>query len=130
VSVGQKVEDLLADPDNEKWLSISSELCGGEYQSQCFLWNFFSFLVSVWDSFLPDNLGTHISNTREAKAFALLAEEGIAKGIRRITAVTTDRASDAMKMADNFEKQVDEAAKLEGSLLEEVGIGFYLSKFW
>jgi len=34
-----------------------------------------------------------------------------------------------MKMADNFEKQVDEAAKLEGSLLEEVGIGFYLSKF-
>jgi hypothetical protein len=91
---------------------------------------FLSFLVSVWDSFLLDNLGTHISNTREAKAFALLAEEGIAKGIRRITAVTTDRASDAMKMADDFEKQVDEAAKLEGSLLEEVGIGFYLSKFW
>ncbi|WJX45090.1 alanine--tRNA ligase [Trifolium repens] len=91
VSVGQKVEDLLADPENEKWLSISSELCGG----------------------------THISNTREAKAFALLAEEGIAKGIRRITAVTTDRASDAMKLADEFEQQVDDAAKLEGSLLEE-----------
>ncbi|XP_073226123.1 alanine--tRNA ligase isoform X2 [Cicer arietinum] len=91
VSVGQKVEDLLAEPESEKWLSISSELCGG----------------------------THILNTREAKAFALLAEEGIAKGIRRITAVTTDRASDAMKMADEFERQVDEAAKLEGSLLEE-----------
>jgi hypothetical protein len=27
------------------------------------------------------HLGTHISNTREAKAFALLSEEGIAKGI-------------------------------------------------
>jgi alanyl-tRNA synthetase len=63
--------------------------------------------------------GTHISNTREAKAFALLAEEGIAKGIRRITAFTTDRASDAMKLADEFEQQVDDAAKLEGSLLEE-----------
>ncbi|XP_027355094.1 alanine--tRNA ligase isoform X1 [Abrus precatorius] len=91
VSIGQKVEDLLADPGNEKWLSISSELCGG----------------------------THISNTREAKAFALLSEEGIAKGIRRITAVTTDRAYDAMKVADEFEQQVDDAAKLEGSLLEE-----------
>ena len=33
VSVGQKVEDLLADPENKKWLSISSELCGGEYHS-------------------------------------------------------------------------------------------------
>ncbi|KAJ1389653.1 Translation protein, beta-barrel domain superfamily [Sesbania bispinosa] len=91
VSVGQKVDDLLADPENEKWLSISSELCGG----------------------------THISNTREAKAFALLSEEGIAKGIRRITAVTTDRAYDAIKMADEFEQQVANAAKLEGSLLEE-----------
>jgi len=91
VSIGQKVEDLLADPKNEKWLSISSELCGG----------------------------THISNTREAKAFALLSEEGIAKGIRRITAVTTDRAYDAMKVADEFEQQVDDAAKLVGTLLEE-----------
>ncbi|KAG4979392.1 hypothetical protein JHK82_032637 [Glycine max] len=95
VSIGQKVEDLLADPKNEKWLSFSSELCG------------------------VDDLGTHISNTREAKAFALLSEEGIAKGIRRITAVTTDRAYDAMKVADEFDQQVDDAAKLEGSLLEE-----------
>lgn len=71
---------------------------------------------------LVDDLGTHISNTREAKAFALLSEEGIAKGIRRITAVTTDRASDAMKVADEFEQQVDDVAKLEGCLLEEVGV--------
>ncbi|RYR22544.1 hypothetical protein Ahy_B03g067845 isoform B [Arachis hypogaea] len=91
VSIGEKVEDLLADPENKKWLSISSELCGG----------------------------THISNTREAKAFALLSEEGIAKGIRRITAVTTDRASDAIRVADEFEQHVDNAAKLEGSSLEE-----------
>lgn len=39
-----------------------------------------------------------------------------------------------MTMADEFEQQVDEAAKLEGSLLEEVGVvcvcfGFCLSKF-
>jgi hypothetical protein len=34
-----------------------------------------------------------------------------------------------MKLADEFEQQVDDAAKLEGSLLEEVGIGFCLSNF-
>ncbi|KAI4356968.1 hypothetical protein L6164_000945 [Bauhinia variegata] len=91
VAVGQKVDDLLADPENDKWLSISSELCGG----------------------------THISNTREAKAFALLSEEGIAKGIRRITAVTTGCAYEAMKLAESLDKEVDDAAKTEGTVLEE-----------
>ena len=80
------------------------------------------FFIIRGSSYLVDDLGTHISNTREAKAFALLSEEGIAKGIRRITAVTTDRAYDAMKVADEFEQQVDDASKLDGSLLEEVGI--------
>ncbi|KAI3768969.1 hypothetical protein L6452_00065 [Arctium lappa] len=91
VAIGRKVEDLLADPENEEWLSISAELCGG----------------------------THITNTREAKAFALLSEEGIAKGIRRVTAVTTDYAFEAMKKASELEQEVDQASKLEGSLLEQ-----------
>nr|GMC68220.1 alanine--tRNA ligase [Ipomoea batatas] len=91
VSIGQKVGDLLADPENEEWLSISAELCGG----------------------------THISNTREAKAFALVSEEGIAKGIRRITAVTTNRAFEAIELASFLEKKIKEAASVEDSLLEE-----------
>ncbi|KAJ9678379.1 hypothetical protein PVL29_020528 [Vitis rotundifolia] len=91
LTIGQKVEDLLADPDNEEWLSVSAELCGG----------------------------THISNTREAKAFALLSEEGITKGIRRITAVTTDRAFKAMELAFSLELEVDAASEAEGSLLEK-----------
>ncbi|KAA8534635.1 hypothetical protein F0562_032106 [Nyssa sinensis] len=91
VAIGQKVEDLLANPENEEWLSISAELCGG----------------------------THISNTREAKAFALLSEEGIAKGIRRVTAVTTDCAFKAMELASSLEQEVNEASKTEGSLLEQ-----------
>ncbi|KAL3591736.1 hypothetical protein D5086_010376 [Populus alba] len=91
VSIGRKVEDLLANPENEEWLSISAELCGG----------------------------THITNTREAKAFALLSEEGIAKGIRRITAVTTDGAFKAMELAHSLEQEVDEASKADGSLLEK-----------
>ncbi|GKV21314.1 hypothetical protein SLEP1_g31306 [Rubroshorea leprosula] len=91
VAIGQKVEELLADPENKEWKSISAELCGG----------------------------THLSNTREAKAFALLSEEGIANGVRRITAVTTDCAFEAMKLASLLEQEVTEASMMEGSSLEK-----------
>ncbi|XP_042064791.1 alanine--tRNA ligase-like [Salvia splendens] len=91
VSVGRKVEDLLANPESDEWLSISAELCGG----------------------------THISNTREAKSFALLQEEGIAKGIRRITAVTLDFAFKAFELAASLEQEINEASKTEGSILEQ-----------
>ncbi|GLT37444.1 hypothetical protein SLA2020_117610 [Shorea laevis] len=91
VAIGRKVEELLADPENKEWKSISAELCGG----------------------------THLSNTREAKAFALLSEEGIANGVRRITAVTTDCAFEAMKLASLLEQEVTEASTMEGSSLEK-----------
>ncbi|GMH09198.1 hypothetical protein Nepgr_011038 [Nepenthes gracilis] len=91
VTIGKKVEDLLADPDNEEWLSYSAELCGG----------------------------THISNTREAKAFALISEEGIAKGIRRVTAVTADCAFEAVELARLLEQEVINASQIEGSMLEK-----------
>ncbi|KAL8095523.1 hypothetical protein AgCh_036814 [Apium graveolens] len=91
VAIGRKVEDLLANPENKEWSSISVELCGG----------------------------THISNTREAEAFALLSEEGIAKGIRRVTAVTTGSAFKALELASALEAEVNEASKIEGDLLEQ-----------
>nr|GMD56592.1 alanine--tRNA ligase [Ipomoea batatas] len=91
VAIGRKVEDLLTNPENDEWLSISAELCGG----------------------------THISNTREAKAFSLISEEGIAKGVRRVTAVTTIRAFEAMELASSLEQKVKEASTAEESLLEE-----------
>ncbi|CAA6670626.1 unnamed protein product [Spirodela intermedia] len=91
VSIGQKVEDLLLDPENEKWLSISTEFCGG----------------------------THLSNTREAKAFALLSEEGIAKGVRRITAVTTECAITAIDLAHSFDGEIDDASQTDGGSLEK-----------
>lgn len=72
------------------------------------------------------HLGTHISNTREAKAFALLSEEGIAKGIRRITAVTTDCAFKAMELAYSLEQEVNDASKIEASQLEKVFFFFPL----
>uniref|UniRef100_A0A0E0EWA1 Alanine--tRNA ligase n=1 Tax=Oryza meridionalis TaxID=40149 RepID=A0A0E0EWA1_9ORYZ len=81
VSVGRKVEDLLANPESKEWLSISTELCG--------------------------------------EAFALLSEEGIAKGVRRITAVTAKHASDAIKDASSIDSEINEASKLEGAILEK-----------
>ncbi|CAH8255152.1 unnamed protein product [Arabidopsis lyrata] len=91
VSIGRQVEDLLADPENNEWSLLSSEFCGG----------------------------THITNTREAKAFALLSEEGIAKGIRRVTAVTTECAFDALNAASLLEREVEDASRAEGSALEK-----------
>lgn len=41
--------------------------------------------------------GTHVSNTAEAEAFVLTEETSVAKGIRRITALTRDAAKKAME---------------------------------
>ncbi|GAB4847670.1 hypothetical protein Ancab_026732 [Ancistrocladus abbreviatus] len=91
VSIGKKVDDLLADPDNAEWLSYSTELCGG----------------------------THLSNTKEAKAFALISEEGIAKGVHRVTAVTANCAFEALELAHSLDQEVIDAAKIEGSMLQK-----------
>jgi len=63
------LEQMLSDPSNGQWNEYSVEFCGG----------------------------THLSNTSEAQEFVLLNEEGIAKGVRRIVAVTMDEAREALK---------------------------------
>jgi len=85
------VSDILADPTNDaKWESSSVEFCGG----------------------------THLTNTSEALGFALLSEEGIAKGVRRITAVTMEDAKAADEAASSFEARMAEEGKLDGLELE------------
>lgn len=74
LSVGHEVPPMLEDPTNPAWQDTSVEFCGG----------------------------THLSNTREAERFALIEETGIAKGIRRITAVTKDMARAAEELAEEF----------------------------
>ncbi len=60
VSIGVPVNDLLANPDSPDWASTSIEFCGG----------------------------THVPSTSDINAFAILSEEAVAKGVRRITALT------------------------------------------
>ncbi|CAA7020100.1 unnamed protein product [Microthlaspi erraticum] len=91
VAIGRQVEDLLADPESDEWSSLSTEFCGG----------------------------THIRNTRDAKAFAIVSEEGVARGIRRITALTGEPALAAINLASLLEKEVEEASEVEGAGLEE-----------
>jgi alanyl-tRNA synthetase len=56
--------------------------------------------------------GTHITNTAEAEAIVLVEETAVAKGIRRISAVTRDAAKQAIKEGTRFEVVVDELEKL------------------
>ncbi len=58
----------------------------------------------------------------QAKAFALLSEEGIAKGVRRIVAVTADDAAAAIAEGENLAAEVEKAAALPDAELEQVGL--------
>lgn len=84
------IPEMLANPQDATWNEYAIEFCGG----------------------------THLTNTKEAEAFCLLTEEGTAKGIRRITFVTQADAKKAIALADEFERKLEEAKKLEGEILE------------
>ncbi len=60
LSIGAPVADLLEAPDNPAWRDVSIEFCGG----------------------------THVARTGEIEQFAIVAEEAVAKGIRRVVGVT------------------------------------------
>ena len=82
VSVGVPVEQLLEDVHNPEWENVSVEFCGG----------------------------THVDKTGEIKELIILEEGGIAKGIRRIIAVTGQAAHEVQRVAQEFS---DELALLE-----------------
>jgi alanyl-tRNA synthetase len=77
VSVGVPVEDLLKDVKNPAWAKVSVEFCGG----------------------------THVRNTGDIKDLVILEESGIAKGIRRIVAVTGATAHEVQEAAKLFETE-------------------------
>lgn len=84
VSIGVPVEDLIADPKNEKWHNVSIEFCGG----------------------------THVAKTAEIKDLVIIEESGIAKGIRRIVAVTGNDAAEVQRIASDFDEELENALKI------------------
>ncbi|MEX2217178.1 MAG: alanine--tRNA ligase, partial [Phycisphaerales bacterium] len=89
VSIGQPVADIVANPASAEWPKYSVELCGG----------------------------THLSRTGEAGAFAVIAEEAVAKGVRRVVAVTGVAAKAAIQAGEGMEGRIMDAARLEGEAL-------------
>ncbi|KAL3791895.1 hypothetical protein HJC23_010755 [Cyclotella cryptica] len=84
------ITSMLGNPQDSQWNSYSVEFCGG----------------------------THLKNTSQAEGFVLLSEEGIAKGVRRITGVTMKDAAIATATAADMEAKITAAGSLEGLELE------------
>ena len=85
VSVGRPVAELLADPGNHDWYEYPVELCGG----------------------------THLQRTSEAEDFLIVSEESVAKGVRRIVALTGPAAREARGQGRRLLQQAEQAAKLD-----------------
>ena len=82
VSVGVEVDELLKSVLDPAWRNVSIEFCGG----------------------------THVAKTSDIKDLVVLEEGGIAKGIRRIMAVTGEDAHAVQRTAELFEERL---ARLE-----------------
>ncbi|KAK8793299.1 hypothetical protein WA158_004658 [Blastocystis sp. Blastoise] len=95
VSIGMAIDALLKDPENKEWYKYSVEFCGG----------------------------THLSNTAQAKYFAVIEEGSIAKGIRRVTCVTHDKAYEAIQLGKEIEAKFSEARAASGKDLAKCVVG-------
>jgi alanyl-tRNA synthetase len=58
-----------------------------------------------------------VESTSQIRTFALVSEEAVAKGIRRITALTGVAAQAAMEAADRMQERIAHAATTQGSAL-------------
>lgn len=84
VCIGTPIEELEADPDGPAGLKTSVEFCGG----------------------------THLHRAGHIGDFVVTSEEAIAKGIRRIVALTGPEATKALKKAASLEKDVKKIHEL------------------
>ncbi|KAF8586420.1 hypothetical protein K439DRAFT_1615118 [Ramaria rubella] len=86
VTLEHSVNDMEKDITNPKWRSTSVEFCGG----------------------------THVAKTGVIKDFVVTEESGIAKGIRRITAVTGHEAYEVNRVSDALAAKFDLIEKKTG----------------
>ncbi|KAH8862849.1 Alanine--tRNA ligase, cytoplasmic [Schistosoma japonicum] len=103
VSIGVPVTSLVANPEKEYGKTTSVEFCGG----------------------------THVHNTKHIGVLVIVSEEAIAKGIRRIVALTGHEAERAQKEALRLDNEVSELIKsvnkLTNSHSQNVNITDYFS---
>ncbi len=122
VSVGASVEALLADPSNPKW-KTQARLKRGHKGSYILTRSLADMLRCCFAAHAQQSIefcgGTHLSATGEAGAFALLSEEGIAKGIRRIVGLTMGAATAAHARAAELRARAAEVAALPDAALDK-----------
>jgi len=86
VSIGVSVEDLVSDPESEKWANFAIEFCGG----------------------------THSERLAEIQSFVTISEDSISKGVRRIVCLTGPSAAEAIDASKQFESRLAELEKVSG----------------
>lgn len=91
VTLEYDVEEIAKDLENPKWRGTSVEFCGG----------------------------THVAKTGDIKEFTIMEESGIAKGIRRLIAVTGPEAREAMAVAASFESRFASVQSMTGKDKDE-----------
>lgn len=94
VSIGVPVEELIADPENLKWHDYSIEFCGG----------------------------THLKHTGEIQHLVITEEGGIAKGIRRVVALTGREALATKEVTKEYNDKIDALDKLPFGSEKEKGL--------
>lgn len=63
---------------------------------------------------LLNTSNSHVNKTGEIKDFVITEESGIAKGIRRIVAVTGNEAAEVRRVADGLKARLDQLEAMQG----------------
>lgn len=101
VSIGSNLREILENPSRTELLKISIELCGG----------------------------IHLQNTADALLFRIIDESSSAKGVRRITAVTGDKALQIQANAQKLKQLLENYdQELNMDLIEVSTLPSYANK--
>ncbi|SPO26133.1 probable ALA1 - alanyl-tRNA synthetase, cytosolic [Ustilago trichophora] len=97
VTLEYDLDTIAGDLENPKWRGTSVEFCGG----------------------------THVAKTGDIRQFVITEESGIAKGIRRIIAVTGDEAASVTKVADDAESRLGEIDAITDQSAKDAALKAY-----